>query len=216
MVVHDAIPPGAIAAAIAVLIVVVALYLVFSGFSMVGITPLEVVVLLFVSPLIAWINVPVYPAPGVVYGVNAAGLGVPLVLSVRFFMSRRLKVWKGLVGMAVIAFVAFRVATVVPDEGILVPALPLVAATAVVGVVLAWDRWEELGPATYVSGAMGTLVGADLLHVGAFVDPSREEAMFAVIGGAGTLDAIYLISLWAVVATILAVLVARLLGAGRG
>ncbi len=216
MALHDVIGPEAIVAAGIVLIIVFVLYLLFSSFSMVGITPLEVVVLLFVSPLIAWINIPVYSAPGVTFWVNAAGLGVPLVLSVRFLLSRRLRVWKGVAGTGVVAVVAYQVARVVPGEGILVPALPLVLVTAVVGVVFAWGRWEELGPATYVSGSMGTLVGADLLNLGAFIDPGREGSVDAVVGGAGTLDAIFLISLWAVVATILMVLVARVLGGGRG
>ncbi len=215
MAIHESIGPEALVAALVVAAIIVALYLVFSGFAMVGIRPFEVVLLLFISPLIAWINLPVYPAPGVIYGVNAAGLLVPLFLSVRFLTTDRLPVWKGVVGTGIVTIVAFQVSSVVPDQGILVPSLPLVVSTAIVGIGLAWDRWRELGPATYVSGAMGTLIGADLLNLPAFIDPGREEAMFAVIGGAGTLDAIYLISLWAVVATILAVLLARLTGADR-
>lgn len=203
----------ALAAALVVLVAFLALYLTFSGFSMVGVTPGEVILLLFISPFLAPVNLPVWTMPGVVIGVNAAGLGVPLVLSLRFLFQDRLPLWKAGLGTGVIAIVAFRVSRIAPDQGILVPALPLVVATGIVGLVLAGRRLRQLGPVTYTSGAVGVLVGADLFNLASLADPTREEAMFAVIGGAGTLDAIYLISLWAVVGTILAVGVARLFGA---
>jgi len=211
--VHGVLDPRLLAAAGVVLLVVLALYLTFSGFAMVGITPLEVTLLLFVAPFLAAVNLPVWSVPGAVIGINLAGLGVPLFLSIRFLAGDRLPAWKGLVGAAVITALAHELARVAPEQGILVPALPLVVASALVGAALAGTRWHEVGPATYVSGSIGTLVGADLLNLNALADPSREEPLVAVIGGAGTLDAIFLISLWAVVATILGVAVARLVGA---
>lgn len=214
MALHQVLDVRLLAAAFTVLVIVAALYLTFSGFSMVGITPLEVTLLLFISPFLAPINLPVWSLPGVVIGVNAAGLGVPLFLSIRMLHSRRLPVWKGLVGAGIVTFAAHELARVA-SGGILVPALPLMLVTAVVGIGLAGTQWRQLGPTTYVSGAIGTLVGADLLNLTALSDPAREETTFAVIGGAGTLDAIYLISLWAVVGTILAALIARLFGAGE-
>lgn len=212
MALHTALDPRALAAALAVLLVLLALYVTFSGFGMVGITPGEVLVLLFLSPLLAPINLPVWQLPGVLIGVNAAGLGIPLVLSIRFIRSDRLPAWKAVLGTAIVTVVAYRLAEVVPEQGILVPALPLVAVAAAVGMALAGARWRQLGPVTYASGALGTLVGADLLHLRTLVDPSRQEPITAVIGGAGTLDAIFLIALWAVVGTIVAVLLARLFG----
>lgn len=210
---HAILDVRALVVAGVVLLTLLALYLTFSGFSMVGITPGEVLVLLFLSPFLAPISLPVWSLPGLVIGVNAAGLGVPLVLSIRFLTNDRLPVWKVLAGTAVISVVAYRLSRVAPEQGILVPALPLMGITAIVGIVLAGHRWQELGPVTYASGALGTLVGADLFNLPALVDGSRQEPLFAVIGGAGTLDAIYLISLWAVVGTILAVFLARVFGA---
>jgi uncharacterized membrane protein len=64
---------------------------------------------------------------------------------------------------------------------------------------------------TFASGAAGTLVGADLLNLQMIVThPEAPEA--AVIGGAGTLDAIYLCAVLAVAGSIVAALVTRLLG----
>lgn len=216
MVLGSVLDERVLAAALVVLAIFLVLYITFSGFSMVGITPMEVVLLLFISPFLAVINLPVWTMPGVVIGVNAAGLGVPLYLSIRFLTKDRLPVWKALVGTAAVAAIAYQVTRVAPEKGLLVPALPLVAVTAVVGLALAGRAWQQVGPTTYASGALGVIVGADLLHLAELADPSRSEPMFAVIGGAGTLDAIYLISLWAVVGTIITTAVARLFGAGSG
>jgi uncharacterized membrane protein len=213
---HSILTPEVLALAATVLLVLLVLHLTFTGFRMVGITPLEVTLLLFVSPFLAPVNVPIWSEPGVVYGANLAGVGVPAYLSLRFLRSRRLPVWKGVLGTAVVSYLAYRWAQVDPSQGVLVPALPLVVVAAVVGALVAGRSWRQVGPATYVSGALGTLVGADLVNLGAFVDPSRGETLFMVVGGAGTLDAIFLISLYAVVATILAALLARVLGGGPG
>lgn len=216
MALHNLISPELLVLAAAVLLVVLALHLTFTGFRMVGLTPLEVTLLLFISPFLAPISLPVWPAPGVLFGANLAGVGVPFYLSLRFLTSRRLPVWKGVLGTTAVAWLAHRWAEVDPTKGIMVPAVPLVVVAALVGPFLAGRRWYQVGPATYVSGAMGTLVGADLMNLQAFIDPSRDERVFMVIGGAGTLDAIFLISLWAVVATIFAAIVARILGGGPG
>lgn len=211
MVLGSVLDARVLAAALVVLVAFLVLYVTFSGFSMVGVTPGEVVVLLFVSPFLAAINLPVWTLPGLVVGVNAAGLGVPLVLSVRFLSHDRLPVWKAIVGTGVVAAVAFRWTQIAPEQGLLVPAVPLVAVTAVTGTVLAGRSLRQLGPVTYASGALGTIVGADLLHIRELADPGRSEPLVAVIGGAGTLDAIFLISLLAVVVTIASAFVGRLL-----
>ena len=55
---------------------------------------------------------------------------------------------------------------------------------------------EECSPAVaYVSGTLGTLVGADLLHL---KDIRRMGAPIASIGGAGTFDGIFLTGIMAV------------------
>src|SRR5262249_59686016 len=51
-------------------------------------------------------------------------------------------------------------------------------------------------PLAYVGGSMGTLVGADLLNLGAI---QGLGAPVASIGGAGTLDGIFLTAILAVV-----------------
>lgn len=203
--------PRVLATAITLLVVFFVLYLTFSGFSMVGITPGEVIVVLFIAPFLALVNIPVWREPGVVFGINAAGFFIPVVLSIRFVMHGRLPLAKAVIGTTAVTVVAFLVARVDPERGVLVPAFVLVAVALVVGLAVSAGRWREVGPAVYASGALGTLIGADLLHMHEMIDPSRSEPLFAVIGGAGTLDAIYLIALMAVFGAIVVVAVMRVL-----
>jgi len=82
--------------------------------------------------------------------------------------------------------VVHSLARIVPGLGIAVPMLvpPLVAAG--VGLLLAFRRAP---PVAYVSGSMGTLIGADLLNLGRIAELG---APVVSIGGAGTFDGVFL------------------------
>lgn len=203
--------PQLLAPAAVVLAVVLVLYLTFSGFAMVGVGPGETFVLLFLAPFLAGINLPVYSYAGTVVGVNAAGLIIPVALTFRFVRDGRAPWGRAALGIGIVAFVAYRLAAYVPDQGILVPALPIAFAATVAGVGLGGRAYRRWGPLTFASGAGGTLVGADLFNLRPILTgPNAPPA--AVIGGAGTLDAIYLCGVWAVGGSIVAAVGHRMLG----
>jgi uncharacterized membrane protein len=80
----------------------------------------------------------------------------------------------------------------VPGVGIAVPVLvPPVAATAV-AVILSWRYAPALA---FISGTLGTLIGADLLNLGKI---QGLGAPIASIGGAGTFDGIFTTGILAV------------------
>lgn len=191
------------------LIVFLILYAMFTAFALVGLTPGEVAILLFLAPFLAPFNFRVAEIDGAVIGVNVAGLFIPAFITLRFLVQGRLPVLQGAIGIAAVAWLAFVVSRVEPEQGILVPALPIVALAAFLGLVLAAGTWDRVGPITYSSGAMGTLIGADLMNLDKLADPTRDEPLNAVIGGAGTLDAIYLVALVAVLFAIIGVVTAR-------
>lgn len=206
--------PELLAPAAVVLVVVLVLYLTFSGFAMVGVGVGETFVLLFLAPFVAGINVPVYAHEGTVLAVNAAGLVIPLALTLRFLADGRAPFLRATAGIAIVTLVAHRLAWYDPGQGILVPALPIALTATAAGVGLGGATYKRWGPLTFASGAVGTLVGADLLNLPAIL-ASPEAPPAAVIGGAGTLDAIYLCAVWAVAGSILAALGTRLLGGDR-
>jgi uncharacterized membrane protein len=131
--------------------------------------------------------------PRTVIAVNVGGAVVPTLLSLYLIFKKRL-LGRALVGVTIVAAVVHAMAHPVPGVGIAVPVFvpPLVAATA--ALLLAW----RTGPApalAYVSGSLGTLVGADLLNLGRV---QGLGAPVASIGGAGTFDGIFITGIVAV------------------
>ncbi|WP_461211515.1 DUF1614 domain-containing protein [Desulfocurvus sp. DL9XJH121] len=130
-----------------------------------------------------------------VVAVNVGGCLIPCALSL-FFLSQTGLAPGMLLAVGVTAAACYFLARPVPGRGIGVPVLlpPLVAALA--ALVFAP---EGFGPqAAYVAGSVGTLVGADILHL---MNPGTMRALDAPmlsIGGAGTFDGIFLAGIIAV------------------
>lgn len=101
--------------------------------------------------------------------------------------------WQAAVAVIVVAVIVHVIARPVKGLGIAVPGLapPLIAA----GISLLVAP-HMAAPVAYISGALGTLIGADLLNVPRL---SSLGAGVAAIGGAGTFDGIFLSSIMAVV-----------------
>jgi uncharacterized membrane protein len=136
--------------------------------------------------------------PGTVVAVNIGGAVIPTAMSLYLLARRRLWIEGALATMAVAA-VCYWLANPVPGVGIAVPIFVPAAATAVVAVLLSR---ADAAPLAYISGSLGTLVGADLLNLDKI---SGLGAPVASIGGAGTFDGIF-------VTGIVAVLLASLSG----
>jgi uncharacterized membrane protein len=126
-----------------------------------------------------------------VIAVNVGGALVPAALAgyliVRDGLGRHALLAVGIVGC-----VSFLLARPVRGVGIVLPGLipPVVAAIAALTID------QAVAPAlAYVSGVLGTLVGADLLNLPRI---RRLGAPVASIGGAGTFDGVFLSGLIAV------------------
>jgi len=131
--------------------------------------------------------------PRTVVAVNVGGAVVPTLLSLYLIFKNRL-LGRALVGVTIVAAVVHALAHPVQGVGIAVPVFipPLVAAA--VALLLA----RRTGPApalAYVSGSLGTLVGADILNLGRV---QGLGAPVASIGGAGTFDGIFITGIVAV------------------
>ncbi len=102
-----------------------------------------------------------------------------------------------LVAIAVVTLVVHRVARIQPDVGILTPGfLPALVAVLVTLVLLAIAPGAYNGYAiAYVSGTLGTLIGADILNLEKL---SNLRTGSASIGGAGTWDGVFLTGILAV------------------
>jgi uncharacterized membrane protein len=208
--------------AILVVLFVVVLALVQLGvleyaYAKIGIQPRYVFLLLLLSLLGSYINIPVaqirekqvvsnkvisdwgvqYVVPEVeewpqtVIAVNVGGALIPTILSLYLLFKNRLYI-QSFAGVMIVALIVHQLAHAVPGVGIAMP--PLIPPLLAAGVALLLSR--QSSPAlAYISGSLGTLVGADLMNLGSI---QGLHAPVLSIGGAGTFDGVFLTGILAV------------------
>ncbi len=134
---------------------------------------------------VRWV-VPVLEASAhTVVAINLGGAIIPVLLSLRIILVTQSDAEIAL-ATACVGVVTYLLARPVRGIGIVVPTLvPPLAATAS-ALLLSRDTAPAIA---YVAGTLGTLIGADLLHLrGALA----LGAPVLSIGGAGTFDGIFL------------------------
>lgn len=131
--------------------------------------------------------------------VNLGGCLVPTVLAIyeiqRVHNSEPSALLAVGIATAVNIGVCYKLAKPVPNKGIALPPLVPALVAASMGIIL---NMEYAPAIAFISGVMGPLIGADLLHL---KDIGKISTGMASIGGAGTFDGIVLSG---ILATILA------------
>jgi uncharacterized membrane protein len=201
----------------ALLILLIEIGLLGYAYERIGVNRRYVFILLFLSLIGSYVNIPVaeLPAeqvhsdkvvtfygmrymipkvvdwPKTVIAVNLGGAVIPVFLSLYIMVKKRL-FGRSILGVAIVAAACHFMAHPVPGVGIAEPTFipPLVTA----GAALLISR-EYAPPLAYISGSLGTLIGADLLNLGKV---RGLGAPVASIGGAGTFDGIFLTGILAV------------------
>jgi len=131
-----------------------------------------------------------------VLAVNVGGCVIPVAVSM-YLLAK----WPGLVPSAVIcvgicSWLTHRMARVVPGVGIALPFFMAPLTSAFLAILIAPAGLHA--PVAYVTGSLGTLIGADLLNVRRIATLGSRVAS---IGGAGTWDGIFLSGILASVLT---------------
>src|SRR6185295_16780148 len=96
--------------------------------------------------------------PGTVIAINVGGAVIPTIMSIYLLAKRRLWV-SGAIAIAIVALVLHWLADPVPGVGIAVPVFVPAIVTAIVSLLLSRS---DAAPLAYISGSLGTLIGADL------------------------------------------------------
>lgn len=122
--------------------------------------------------------------------VNVGGALMPIALSL-YLLLRTGQVIAVVIATAIVALGTFKLARPVRGLGIAVPGFFPAIIAALAALVLA----SQSPPVAYIAGTMGTLIGADLLHLR---DVEELRAPVASIGGAGTFDGVFLSGVLAV------------------
>lgn len=186
------------------------------AYMQLGVTSRTAMFLLFGSLVGSYFNIPIMEIPNQIIGeqvvaffgmqyqvpeassrgstiiaVNIGGAVIPILISL--YLLGRYNLWlKGAIVTAVVAAVCYFLSSPVPGIGIAVPVFVPAIATAITAFLL--DR-KYVAPLAYIAGALGTLIGADLMN---FDKVAGLGAPVASIGGAGTFDGIFLTSIVAV------------------
>ena len=135
-----------------------------------------------------------YVTDSTIIAVNVGGAIFPVLISIYLLMQMPAIVVPALIGVVIVTAIVHRFAMPVPGMGIATPMLipPIVAALC--GYFLGSSQHHRDAVA-FISGVIGTLIGADLLNLGKLRDLG---APVASIGGAGTFDGIFLTGIVAV------------------
>lgn len=205
---------------LAILVALVEFNVLVYAYVKMGVHPRYVTSLLLLSLLGATVNIPVaqlpeeetvenqivryagvryvVPAvrhwPGTIIAVNVGGAVVPTLLSIFLIVKNRLYV-RGLLGTAIVALLVHQFAYPVRGLGIATPTFAPALIAAAVGMLLGW---RAAAPLAYAAGCLGTLIGADLMNLGAI---RGLGAPVASIGGAGTYDGIFVTGILAFLLT---------------
>jgi uncharacterized membrane protein len=132
--------------------------------------------------------------PKTVLAINLGGAVIPTMLSIYLIVKNR-QYGNSLLAVGIVTFIVHLLAHPVAGIGIAVPIFIPPLASASVALLLSREQAASLA---YVSGSLGTLIGADLLNLDKI---QGLGAPVASIGGAGTFDGIFMTGILAVLLT---------------
>ena len=180
------------------------------GFEKLGISPEATIFLLLAILIGSAINIPLtkkklvyveerkffglWRAPKIeaqAIAINLGGAVIPILLSFYFLFLG----WRAgfvlqpvLIATILMIIISKFLARIVPGRGIALPALIPPIFSAIFALILAPGF---AAPSAFISGVLGTLIGADLLNL----KKAQKYGGFISIGGAGVFDGIFLVGI---------------------
>jgi uncharacterized membrane protein len=127
-----------------------------------------------------------YKGGSTMIAINVGGAIVPIIVALYVLSHRPELILHALAATAIVTLVTNRLARPIPGIGIGMPMFVPPIAAAIVAYLIAPSHPDAVA---YVSGVLGTLIGADLLNLHKI---RSLGAPVASIGGAGTFDGIFL------------------------
>jgi len=122
-----------------------------------------------------------------VIAVNIGGAVLPTILSL--YLLKMTPINMVIIATSITTIMSFMLSRPVKGVGIVMPAFVPPVIAAITAMLISKQYAPQLA---YISGVMGTLIGADILRI-----PMLKElnSPFLSIGGAGVFDGIYLVGL---------------------
>jgi len=142
-------------------------------------------------------QIPYTPHTTTLLAINLGGAIIPIFISSWVFASLLIHTYyilaiKSIIAIVIVAIVSYVSAKPVKGMGIAIPAFipPIVASLTALFMAP-----ENPVAVAYIAGTLGTLIGADLMHM---KDVEKLGAPVASIGGAGTFDGVFLAGIIAI------------------
>jgi len=133
--------------------------------------------------------------------INMGGAVIPLLISLYLALKKKLSSSRIIVSVVVVTLVAYFVSYPDPEKGIvsLFPywLLPAFAAS-ILSIIMYWKECQKAAPLAYLSGTVGVLIGADILHLPMLLSYELDHTVDAAIGGANVFDMIFITGIIAV------------------
>ena len=145
------------------------------------------------SPLHGLLRGMVIPdSSSTIIAANVGGCVIPTLFSLYLMLSADLHLFEVTLATGIVILISYLVSRPIPGMGI---GMPIFVAPITAALIAITINADNSAPLAYISGTLGVLIGADLLHLG---DIPRVGAPVASIGGAGTFDGIFITGIVAV------------------
>ena len=155
--------------------------------------------IVFSSIIFGTVNIPLLYYKNWSIGINVGGALLPIIISIYLTLSRKVA-GRSIIGILIVAYVAYNVTTV-SNNGIVSPfpywLLPPMAAS-LYSLLVGYKSKKKTASIAYISGTLGVLLGADLLHLNELISRDVPRYTMASIGGAAILDMVFLTGIIAV------------------
>lgn len=158
----------------------------------VGLTRLESILVAALAPLLVLVDAPLGAlSPRVSLAANVAGCVIPAAVALKVLVERRAPIAESLllVGVGIVA--SYFSSDVVAERGVMLQYRIPAVVVGLLAAGLLYARPERSGALAFSAGALGVVVGADVLRLAELADGSGGRV---ILGGAGLLDGILLVA----------------------
>ena len=177
-------------------------------YERIGFTQTEASTILMLTLFFGWLTIPVLPYGDWWIGISLGGALIPIIVCAILLRSRRAGIAEASIGIVIVATVTYFITRAEPGVGIVADlefAFAPALAAALFSVSTFWVDIRRAAPLAYLSGVLGTIVGADVLHLQDILatSPPADATGILSIGGANIFDMVYLTGIAAVLLDVL-------------
>jgi len=153
------------------------------------------------------LDVPLLRFGNATLAFNLVGFSIPVFISVKMLLQKRIPVKESLLLVAIISVVSFLYTYFEPDKGMVIYmfAIPPILAAAIAFMFKKMKRARDFNSAllSYAGATLGILIGADVGNLYRALTYRWGETVVISVGGGSILDAIFLAGIIALLADLI-------------